>query len=140
MTIPTDHPFRPGARVAAKIYPRLATLNSEARYTVHTVEKLRKDGRFTIAGIDGQWTPQFIPPGSQWQALQRGDERTVVFIDDEVEREMQEAADITARRRRFHGALDKINRYQRDQITDQVVDALEMAVAAMQAAKGDDNG
>jgi len=132
-----EHPFKPGVRVVIKRHTGYR--DSPIYYRESTVDKVRKDGRFTVNGLDGQWTPSTMHR-PRWTAYRRGDQNTVYLRDKAMEQELLAARATRIRETKFYDALKALNEVRRNRITDQLAAALENAVLAITVSDSETEG
>jgi hypothetical protein len=133
MPLPIDHPFKPGTRVALK------RGYNEADYEERFVDRVLKTGHFLLRGNPTQrWRPHsYVPYGEEkantrWSATPTGGDQysrlTVLLWDETTDKEISQAIATTKRRSRWNNARTKIERLSFDQVTDELLNAIETAL------------
>lgn len=115
--------FTPGLRVVRESGARHWD-NLEYRYAV--VDKVHKNGNFTLVG-----SPQQYRPGSDGRAIETGDgyhRGIVVILTPEMEHKIAAHIAFSARRKSFSELLRAIERVPAKNLTDEFVAALAAAV------------
>lgn len=132
MSIPTDHPFKPGTRVAIRFG------YNDKNYRECFVDKVHKTGHFTLQGDTQRWRPSLNggwggqPP--RWTADKTGDDhwsrQTVFLWDETTDKEITEGIAKQKRRDRLYALQKQIERLRPDDITDEALTAIEAALPA----------
>lgn len=105
------------------------------------VEKVFKNGRFTLKGRDGQWNAYPPRPNDgygepYWYAYRAGDSRyrdgTIFIWNNESSSFINEGFAMIARERRLKKLQQRFERLRYGDITDVALDAIEAALASRQ--------
>lgn len=131
----TDHPFQPGTRVAIRSY---------AGYREAFVEKVYKNGNFTLRGASKQqWRASssagYGDRSIRWTACKTGpysyDRDIVLLWNEETEREIQEAKSLKNRRDRLHVVQSKVEKLRAEHVSDATLTAFEEVFAMQEAVQ-----
>lgn len=122
------HPFKPGTRVAInnERYGRCDPDYSEA-----FVEKVYKNGNFTLRGSPQQWKP-WGRDGSAHETGNHFSSRRLIIWNESTDAEISAAIAKRARERRFYELRKQIEGIKREQITVELCDGLQMALESAQ--------
>ncbi|MET4529186.1 hypothetical protein [Bradyrhizobium sp. JR18.2] len=128
-----EHPFIPGAKVAMQSGGRWGA----AEWQEFEVEKLFKNGRFTLKGREGQWNA--YPPSANgygdkhWHAYRAGSSRygegTLLIWDENSDAEIKEGFATSAREKRLKKLQHGFERLRYGDVTDAALDAIESALS-----------
>lgn len=122
MSIDLDHPFKPGTRVAYCQY-------RDGDYVEKFVDKVHKNGRFTLRGSPQQWRPSRW--GAQWSASETGDNWSRAYVklwDESTDKEISECIALQQKRDRILKARRKLENLRPGDITDEALEAVERAL------------
>lgn len=120
-----NSPFQSNARVAICIGW------GRDEYREDFVERVYKNGNFTLRSAPTQqWRPCH-PYNGQWSALKTGDQWSRVSLElwtAETDEKITSAIAATQRRTHWRAALQKVNALRDSEITDAMVDQLRAIV------------
>lgn len=136
----TDHPFVPGAKVAMRLNNRWGA----SEWQAFEVEKVFKNGRFTIKDRDGQWNA--YPPSEHsfgekhWHAHRAGASRyndgTIFIWDDGSDAMIKAGYAELDRERRLKLIQRRVERLKYTDITSGALDAIEAALSLPSEHRG----
>lgn len=120
-----DSPFMPGCRVAVR------SRHGDS-YREGFVEKVHKNGRFTLKGSPQQWRPWCAGKDqSEWRAIETGDswiKNSLQIWDASTDAEIQARIAQTKRRDKWSMLSERMRRLSADKFTDEMLDQIEAAL------------
>jgi hypothetical protein len=139
-----EHPFVPGAKVAMNNCSRWGA----SEWQEFEVEKLFKNGRFTLKGREGQWSA--YPPSENsygekhWHAHRAGASRygdgVLLIWNENSDAEIKEGFATFAREKRLKKLQHRFERLRYSDVTDAALDAIESSLALSSHQQGTENG
>jgi hypothetical protein len=123
-------PFVVGARVALQE-------GFTDSYTEQFVEKVYKNGNFTLRGRDQQWRPHcwngYGEDKVSWSASKTGKglgyaRASVKIWDETTDAEIREKIDAQRRRTRLREIQERVNRLRDREVTDELLNQIEAAL------------
>ncbi len=138
MTAKTDHPFQPGVEVAI----RTTTHGSWSLWATSKVEKAYKNGRFVLQGDTQQWRPSDTMGRNEGERMacahEAGDNtwsRRMLFLLSDVQDEIKKDRAKQTRNNRLHKIRDRISHCTADNVTDEMLDAIEANLPPIEEPK-----